>query len=252
MKLAIWLCVSACLLIGCATNPYQQYYRPVRGVSEQLLAERRIAPPPAMPELYHSSQPNIDGPATLADGFVLIGTSTFNGPSGSEDDALKQGNAVGADRILIFRRYAGAVEKMAPRSAPVTVGHIAYGSSPSRPNCTRTIFEPMMFDRYDFAAAYFVRVKHVCGAVYRNLNLSETKRAGSVSGVTITTVVRESQAAASGLLPGDLVTKADDEAVIDAPWLVRWIQQRYGQEIRLSVIRNDRRLTIPVSLGTFE
>jgi membrane-associated protease RseP (regulator of RpoE activity) len=252
MRVAIFLCATACLLIGCATNPYQQYYHPVSGISEQLLAERRVAPPTAMPELYHSSQPNIDGPATLADGFVLIGTSTFKGPSGSEDDALKQGKAVGADRVLIFSRYAGVVEKMAPRSAPGTVGHIAYGSSPSRPNSTRTIFEPTMFDRYDFAAAYFVRFKHVFGAVYRNLNLAETKRAGSVNGVTITTVVRGSQAAASGLLPGDLVTKADDEAVIDAPWLVRWIRQRYGQEITLSVIRNDRRLTIPVSVGTFD
>lgn len=88
---------------GC--NGYAKYYSPNPSMSAEVIAELRVNPPPAEPELVHGGDPKVDIPGTLADGYILIGSSSFHGPQANDAGAVAQGKIVGADRVLIFNKY---------------------------------------------------------------------------------------------------------------------------------------------------
>lgn len=231
--------LSATLLItGCAGNPYEQFYKPAQFIATQDIIQRRIAPPPVTPELYHGGDPKTDLPALAADGYVVIGVSSYNGLRGSDDDALDQGKAVGADRIVTYSKYERTVQTVLPLTLPtnqtsVTNGTAtafgpagtatAYGSELTTTSGSQTTLLPMSVDRYDFLAIYLVKVKYAFGVQYRNLNSAESRQVSTVNGVVLTTVVHGSPAAAAGFLPGDVVLKLDGQAVADAEQFSGWI-----------------------------
>ena len=266
MRVRAFIVFATLLLSGCAGNPYKQFYQPAPSVAQQELIQRRIAPPPATPELYHGNDPKTDLPALAADGYVAIGMSSYNGPRGTDDDALQQGKAVGADRIVTFSKYARTVQTALPLTLPtaqtsVTNGTAtafgtggtatAYGSALTTTYGSQTTFIPMSVDRFDFLAVYLVKVKYAFGAQYRNLNAAESQQVSTVNGVVLTTVVHGSPAAAAGFLPGDIVLKLDGQAVVDQAQFNDWLKQRQGQRIRVSVYRSGRVIDVPVSLANY-
>jgi hypothetical protein len=104
--ICIAILVSACLS-GCATNGFEKYYKPMPG-SETIATNPRFEPPPAQPKVYaHSSDTNADAARLAEQGYVLIGTSSFYGPSKkvSESQAIAQGKKVGAALILLRSQY---------------------------------------------------------------------------------------------------------------------------------------------------
>ena len=118
----------AVLLSGCAGNPYKQFYQSAPASALEQIAQRRVAPAPEMPELYHGSDPKNDVAALAADGYVIIGSSSYNGPH-RVGDALQQGKAVGADRILIYGKYARTVQTTLPLTLPTTQTSITNGNA---------------------------------------------------------------------------------------------------------------------------
>jgi serine protease Do len=73
------------------------------------------------------------------------------------------------------------------------------------------------------------------------------------AGVQITAIQEDSPAEASGLELGDVVVAIDGRPVDTAGDLLETLAlRRPGEEVRLSVIRYGRRLTVPVRLGAFE
>jgi hypothetical protein len=76
-----WVIVGlllALLVSGCE-NPYKKYYQPNAGLSPEFLTQRRVAPPPEHPEVYRGNNPTSDLAALMADGYAIIGHSSFNG-----------------------------------------------------------------------------------------------------------------------------------------------------------------------------
>jgi membrane-associated protease RseP (regulator of RpoE activity) len=253
-------------LSACADNPYKQFYQPAPSIAQQELMQRRIAPPPEIPELYHGGDLKTDIPALAADGYVVIGMSTYSGPEGSDHDALQQGKAVGADRIMTYHKYARTVQTALPLTLPTTQTSItngtatafgaggaatAYGSALTTTYGSQTTFIPMSVDRFDFLAVYLVKVRSAFGAQYRNLNTTESKQVGTVNGVVLATVVHGSPAAAAGFLPGDIVMKADGQPVADQAQFTELVRQRQGQRITVSINRAGHAMDIPVVLASY-
>ncbi len=255
----------ALLLAGCAGNPYNQFYQPAPGLQD--LAQRRTAPAPELPELYRGNDPNSDISAAAADGYIVIGSSNYNGPNASDSKALEQGKRVGADRILVYGKYAGTVQTAVPLTIPTTQtstsngnatvfgnGGMATinGSSVTTTYGSQTTFVPMSVNRYDFLAIYFVRVKHAFGAQTRNLNAQESQQVGTVNGAVLTAIVRASPAAASGFLPGDIIMKVDGQPVIDWTQFSSRVKQLQGRRVTISIIRGGKKIELPVTLANID
>jgi S1-C subfamily serine protease len=105
--------------------------------------------------------------------------------------------------------------------------------------------------RYDAHVLYLVKVRYAFGCLFRDLNSSESQRAGTVNGTTVSVVVRGSQAAAAGVLPGDVIVRAGGEPVIDGAQLTEFLQTRQGQSVNFQILRADTRADISVILSSY-
>jgi hypothetical protein len=233
--------IAALLLPGCAANPYAQFYHPNSELVLRTVPQRRLHPPPETPELLRGNNPQEDIPALQADGWVDIGESNFNGTKLDDDEAIDQGRKVGADRIVMYGKLTSTEHTSIPLTLPTTQTSVtngtataygpggvvnAYGSSTTTTYGTQTTYLPMTIRRYDALAVYWVKVRYAFGGMFRDLSPSESQHVGTVNGTTVAVVVRGSPAAAAGILPGDVILKADGEPVIDGAHLTDFLQAR--------------------------
>jgi hypothetical protein len=254
------------LATGCATNPYAQFYQSAAQAMLQSLAQRRVEPAPASPELLRGNDPKDDILSLESDGWIVIGASSFNGPRLSARQAIEQAKAVGADRVVVYGRLSSTERTIMPLTLPTTQTSVtngtatafgpngmatAYGSATTTTYGTSTTYLPLTIRRYDALAIYLVKVKFVLGANFRNLNALESQHVGSVNGVVLVAVVRGSPAAAAGFLPGDVIAKADGQPVIDFPQLSSFLEQRQGRTVAFIVIRGDRTFGLTATLGSY-
>jgi PDZ domain len=261
-----YVLVCALLLTSCAGNPFAQFYHPNNELVLRTVPQRRLHPPPETPELLRGNNPQEDIPALQADGWVVIGESSFNGPKLDEDDAVDQGRKVGADRIVMYGRLASTEHTTIPLTLPTTQTSVtngmataygsagvatAYGSSTTTTYGTQTTYLPMTIHRYDALAVYLVKVRYAFGGLFRDLSPSESQRVGTVNGTTVAVVVRGSPAAAAGILPGDVILKADGEPVIDGAHLSEFLQARQGRAVEFQILRADKRSDVSVTLGSY-
>lgn len=93
--------MSSCLLMGCESNlHFERFYRPTATLKGGSEVEQPRATPP---QLAYSHDPDGDGGILRHDGYVLIGTTSFNGAAGLRlaDHAVAQGEKVGAAIVLL-------------------------------------------------------------------------------------------------------------------------------------------------------
>lgn len=97
-------------------------------------------------------------------------------------------------------------------------------------------------------AAYFVRVRLVFGATFRDLNAQERK-AFPAGGVRLGDVVGESPASRANLRPGDIVTALDDAPVKDRANFQSLLRQHMGRTVNLNLARGTETVQRKVQLG---
>jgi hypothetical protein len=257
-----WVIVGlllALLVSGCE-NPYKKYYQPSAGLSPDILAQRRIAPPPEHPEVYRGNDANSDIPALIADGYAVIGQSSFNATAENENALVEQAKAVGADRVVIYGKYARTIQTAMPLTVPTsqtstTTGTVfgSGGMATIMGNTTtygsETTYVPMSIDRYDFFAVYLAKIRFAFGANYRNLTTSESQQLGSVNGVTLITIIHGSPAAAAGFVPGDIITKVNDQGVVDQKQFAQLLTENQGKATKLTMFRSGKFVERTVTLS---
>ena len=73
---------------------------------------------------------------------------------------------------------------------------------------------------------------------------------GSTTGITIIQIVSHSPAEAAGLQVGDIITAVDAAPVVDGRKLQRLVfESPPGRTFQLTVQREGRQFTLPVTLG---
>jgi hypothetical protein len=261
-----YLGVALALLAGCAANPYAKFYQPAPDEVLRTVPQRRVQAPPAVPELLRGNSPQEDLDALYAEGYVLVGQSSFNGPKLSSDDAVEQGKKIGADRVIVYGALASTEHTEIPLTLPTTQTSVtngmataygpagsatAFGTATTTTYGTQTTYIPMTVRRYDALALYLVKEKYSFGARFRNLTAAESKTTGTVDGVALAVVVRGSPAAAAGFLPADVVTKVNGTSVIDSKQLSDLLSQRQGQTVTFTMIREGAQKDIPVTLASY-
>ncbi len=210
------------LLAGCATAPRSitepaapgSRYEVQSGREPAVVAEMRAAPAPVEPALEDGKNRTGDHRQLAAKGFVSIGTGYFPG-AGSEARAaaIAQGQAVGADRVLVYS------------PAPTATGS------------------------GDWVAVYYVRFQLPFGATFRDLRASERKSLGGAGGVVLGSIVDRTPASRANLIAGDIVLKFDGKAIAGRSAFQAMLRGRAGHPVSLTLVRNGESLTRVVRLG---
>jgi len=180
------------------------------GRDAAMIAQMRAAPAPATPELVPGKNASGDLNRLAAQGFVRIGSARYAlDQTAARDEALRQGQRVGADRVLL------------------------YAPEPSAPNA--------------WTATYFVRFKLPFGASFRDLSAEERSTLGS-DGVQIGSVVGGTPASRANLLGGDFVIKFDGKPVANKASFQNLLRANAGHPVTLTVLRNGETLQRVVRL----
>ena len=160
---------------GCANSPYATFYQSTSGLDAQELQTHRVSPPPATPAVERSAPPS-DTPVLLAAyakrGYVPIRHSFFNGgDSESNEGAVKQARAIGADLVVIlYPSYGRSVTSTVPVSTTSTTSDRTQSLSLLNPyaeadsvafessaNGRKTNYVSVRTDQYDYGAIYFIK-----------------------------------------------------------------------------------------------
>lgn len=255
MRIAILLCVT--LLGGCASNGYREFYHELPGAQDALA--NRANPPPEEPKIDRLAGRFQDVASQyLRAGYVPIGYSSYNGPSGDEDEALDQGQEVGADIVVLMSpRFTETVRSSIPIVTPTSQttytnsnatvygsGGSAniYGNSTSTTYGTRTTYVPVTTQRFDFEAVYLVKRRYSFGAQFDALTDEDRIRLQSNKGVRIVQVVNDTPAFEADILVGDIVLAVNDRSVSSPETFREILQNISGQRLALKIIRNGEPL----------
>jgi hypothetical protein len=177
----------------------------------------RAEPAPAQPVVVEGRNERGDQRELASKGFVRIG----NGRYGSDDeqslaDAIELGRSVGADQVLLYRKYR-------VDDAPDT--------------------------REQLLAVYYVRFKLLFGATFRNPSAQEHAALQFEGGVQIGSVIGGTPASQANLLSGDFVIALDGDAIADRKQFQELLGNKAGESVTLKVIRNQQRMDRVVRLG---
>lgn len=215
-RLSLLLCCA--LLSACATSYRVQEtpvdpdntYQPVAGREGAVIDPLRAAAPPETAELLQGKSLAGDSALLQPKAYVLIGTSRHR----HDDEAartwiVRQGKDLGADKIRWY--------------APAQWGDAALG------------------------AAYFVRLRLVFGATFRDLNAAERK--AYPQGVRLGDIVGGSPASLANLRSADIITALDGKPVKDRGTFQALLRENMGRTVELTMGRSGETLRRRVQLG---
>jgi hypothetical protein len=200
-------------------------------------------------------------------GFNMIGYSLFNsGRPESEAGAVRQGQDVGADLVLIHSPiYTGSTTSSLQISRPIsTTSNVsgtatvygsrgpvtAYGSGTITTNGVATSYIPVTVHRSDYAAVYFVKQRYGLGVFTRDLNDTERQQLQTNKGAAVLLVVDATPAFDADILVGDVITSIDGVSITGTEVLGAYLQEHRGKTIAISILRGGRRIEKSVTLNS--
>lgn len=255
----------AAWLAGCASG-YGQFYTAVPGATPEAIAANRSGPPPVQPRLEVS---DASGDAVVEayerEGFALIGYSSFSsGYNESEAEALRQGQRVSADLVVVSSpQYTGSVTTTIPITIPTTsTSHTtgtatvfgsggsatAYGNATTTTYGTSTSYVPYTVDRYDYLGLYFVKQKFAFGVLIRDIDDAERRRLQTNRGVYVTSVVNGTPAYRNDVLSGDIVLAVNGVPVGGVQGFTDSMRANLGGTVNVTIARDGEVLTKAVAL----
>lgn len=220
------------LLAGCA-NPYVDNYQP--------LAHPALLPAPAtaVPRLVKTVNLQEDSRKLAEDGYTLLGRTGFNDVETDDALALKHGQAVGAEVVLLWRRFTGAYQHVSTSVVPDMSTGIVTDSQGRSVSVTtygqRSEVDTYYTRHYDYIALYWARrLPDPLGVDLRDLSVEERQKLRSNQGAVIETVVKRTPAFFANLIVGDVITAIDGVPVVDAAQAATLLEQRRGKKVVLT------------------
>lgn len=243
--------------IGCATNPYKDYYNDTTGGK---FRRGELGPSPVQPELRKGSDKNNDIMSMMEDNYLALGYSTFSAGDVGFNGAIKQAKLVGADVVLVYSNYLNAVTGNMPMSVPDSqttytnvsgqVGNSNYsGSGYSTTYGTKTMNIPYSVDRYDYFAGYWMKMPAPkFGARVTDLTPEKRAEIGSNSGVLVIAVVKGSPAFKGDILAGDVIRKINKMEIASQDDYINALSKMAGK-VTVEIIRSGKPKKISMALA---
>ncbi len=246
--------LAAALLSGCQSG-FSQFYE-----DHSAPWQGQLVVPTADPRVV-SGGGNADQviASMWADGYALIGISSFNGPDTGRAAVVLQGRKVGAELIVLDVQFTNTNQGTIPITTQQAItsttrgnafvsgtGGAAYGtySGTTTTMVPQTTYIPYSVDRYDQQALYFAHMKASClGVLLYDISDEEKRLIGSNKGARVGAVRRNSPAYNADIIPGDLIISIDGQALPPGFLLRRGVSSAVG------VRRGAKDLIIPVTGG---
>ncbi len=226
MRVTTCAVASAFLLTGCVTTLTSMSYQ---GVPHQT----PTSPTSIEPEkLVGSGNPEDDVAAEAAEGYELIGYSSYDGPRVDRFSENWQAKKVGASRVLAESKFSGASQ----------TGAIGGTTFTRRSAVSFSI--PILAAHYDQTILFFAKTPHLGAGVYTQaLKPSDQAALGTNKGVKVAGVIRGSPGFAAEVLPGDVILSVNGTAVYDPDSFDAAVRSAYGSTASLAVARNGASIT---------
>lgn len=256
MKITILLLPM--LIMGCA-NPYRANFNSTK---EQYPAwlEARFSPKTGQPQLILSDDVQAGNWRLLEKGYLMIGFSKFDGPQIDVDLAVKEGRRVGADVVLVQRKFTKSLTETVTVTQwpPSETTEIREDTDVSGGKGTRqinrrveittskgpeTVFVPKQVDYYEHAATFWRKIERpIFGAVVRDLSDDQKQKLQTNRGLVVRNIIADSPAFEADLLKGDILLKIDGEPVPTARRFYEDIITLAGKQVTLTILRSDKKI----------
>jgi hypothetical protein len=249
---------------GCQ-SPYQKFFQSAVAEPHPPLSkypEHNLMAHQGDPEVRHQRLDREDIRSMRAEGYVLLGQSSFNATSQSSAGAKQQADRLGAKLVVVAQQKTGTRTAAMPVTTPTSStsyhsGTISgsYGTSSysgtSTTYGTQTTYMPYSVERYDHLATYWTTrlAPLVLGIHCRNLTPKERQKFQTNDGVFVSTAVRGTPAWEADLLPGDIIVRFADQKIDSMQKLWTAVEDRAGQTVSIALMRDGRRQTTKVKLN---
>lgn len=262
----------ACALLligGCAGNLYRKNYTTELSDKAPKGEATKLENAPAQPELLTTDDMKADGLRMLELGYRPIGVSKFISTFGTAAEALQQAKDVGAEYVVVMRKYVGSdvvsvpVQEWSParriimntsntnpvsdRNGPPVYGNEAYGVIEGE---YETRFVPKTVEVYDHRASFWKMADQpVLGVLGSNLDEVQSKASGSNRGVAVRVVVRNSPAFDADIFRGDIIQQIGTHEVVGTYDLFEKVHALSGTEAGLKIWRDGKIVLKTVALA---
>lgn len=203
------------------------------------------------------------GQRLVEDGYVLLGTSSFNGPMESEQSLTSQAKRIGAELVIATNAYtdtaAGAVPvtTYSPQTYSTSGSMYSSGggwatySGTTTGTVANTTMMPYSVRRYDQSASYWTRTARprVFGAMVDEMTAEDRRQLGANQGVKLVAAQRGGAAWNANLLPGDVIVSVNGQTVSSKGQFQEIVGRAAGNRVQMSIARGSERREVSVDLN---
>jgi len=234
---------------GCATNWYKKsYHDETKGVDP--FKSGLVIMTTANPEIVIGGEDvRADNIRMSEDNYALLGYSSFWSVHAKNEQAIKFGKEIHAEKILLYEKYKDTRSGVVPMTLPSTQTSYTQGMIGSRPVSARTTsygtqtnYFPYSVDRYDYLASYWVKIKNlpVLGVICDDLSDEQRKQISSNKGVVVIGVMKNTPAFIGDLFKGDIIKKIDGSEIIDRKMFGDLLNKINGKKITITLLRDGK------------
>lgn len=279
------LCLS---LMGCATmNPFNKFYQDRTGGFD-VSTNPLCVLPTEEPKIYSGNDLDLDYQNMMENGYGLLGFSSFNASEVNKGQLINQAKKVKAEVVIFYSKYTNTISGSIPLTLPdnktITTNKIGTasvsgnmsgniygsgdrvsyygrdatsgvysGSSTTTIYGTKTTYIPYSENRYDYFTSYWIKMKKpIFGVMTIDLTSEQRMKIGTNKGACVKIVVKKSPAFMADIFKGDIITKINDDEVMDAGNLNTVVSKYIGKKVVVTIIRDDKTLTKEVQFSEGE
>ena len=262
---AIIICTLV-LLAGCVNN-HQKFYQEITSINDVVEPEK------AQPQVLFTTREKAmeDAQNWYAKGYVPLGYTAFNGPSGTLDDVRAQARRVGASIVLVTSDFTGTRTSSGVIPVPTTTttnhsfnnhstiygtgGSVQiFGNTTGSSTTHGQTYVPFtnQVDRYDQTSLYLVKsnIKYRFGLRFGDLTSADRSALKRNTGVKVGVVIERTPAFYANVLPGDVIVRVDDQDVRDQAHAMQLMNDVPVNRVSsvLTILRDGQERDIEVKL----
>lgn len=198
-------------------------------------------------KMYVSNHKDDDNISMLESGYDMIGSSGFDGAAVPVEGALAQGQAVKADTVLVYSKYATTKTSS---SKMQLVKEAAKKGSEIDPK--DLVDEPTQHQYY---ASYWAKLPmpllgvHIIKLKQKSRDDDDVRASKEEPGLRIIAVIKASPADTAQIVKGDVLLKIGDVELAKPDDLFAAVQRYAGQVVEVKVVRKDATMNITVALN---
>jgi serine protease Do len=252
----ITLLIVCCVLSGCATNGYKDFY--VSGIDLATeVGERKdltieVLQPNQEPQIIETNDLNSEYQNYTTKRYIIIGHSSFNGEYEDKQNVIKQAKRVGATLVLVKSEYTNTQTSTTALQLPNTQtnyhsgsvyggGGVANYSGTTTTSGTTAIPITTHQRRYDQEAWFLVKASYIIPPKIdfypRDLSVEERIEIERNTGVVVATIYEDTPMFYANVLRGDIIIAVNGVQVKNSAQWGQLSDGITGKSTTLTILR---------------